>query len=206
MYSAAHLCVAGHIDVDGAIAAERVHLVVCEHLVVDAEPARELGAALAAEADHLDALAARQQERQRAGRLARGAGEDRRARAEQRGFVEEVVDQIRREEQRAQQHLLGLGAGVVDRVGVDARVAVVSRRKLGAVRGGVDEALRADRAPARRPARSTAAGSRTRACPPAARRRGCRRPRQSPTPACAPSPRARGRSSSRTSPRRTSRR
>src|SRR6202011_6377862 len=106
------------------------------------QPARELGAAWGSQADHLALPAAREQERQCARRLARGTRDKQRARAQQARVLEEVVEQIRGEEQRAQQHLLVLVARVIGGGGVDLGGGVVRRGQRRTVSGGVREAMR----------------------------------------------------------------
>src|SRR5688572_18543248 len=76
--------------------------------------------------------------------LARRARDDDRARAEEAGLREEVVDQEAGEEQRTEDHLLVFALGIVARIGGDAVVEVVEQVALGAVGRDVLESAARD--------------------------------------------------------------
>ena len=140
---AAQLAVAGKVHIHaGRVGVDGVELVVGQHTVIAAQAFTEGHIAGRGQADHLDALALRQLEGGAVGGLARRAGQQHDAGAEEIVVGQEVVDQPRGDEQGAQQRLHVLGVWRVERVGRAARELVVDRVQLGTVRRTIKPALR----------------------------------------------------------------
>ena len=144
VYRVAYVRVAGDVDVHRAPVGQRGDLLVGDEEVVHLQAARELRASGRAQPDHLAPPAARQQERERARGLAGGARYHEQVRAQQAAVVQEIVEQIGGEEQRAQQHLLVLVPRVIRGVGLHQRIGVVGLRQRRTMRRAIDESVRLD--------------------------------------------------------------